>query len=363
MLKKLALLPVLILLLAATAIAQTCDTSRADMNCDGFLTAADVVKLLKVFVGSCLECVGCSGLEPNRGDLNCDGFKDASDVVALLNCTFLSLDPGTCPPSNVRPTLADPQDSVIIESKILALPTGTLAGPCGSAGLKVRVYITNKDSLGNVTLPIQETSMAAGAYAIISRPSNCSAARTSRTVFDFIYPPIPNEAPRLGTSVPSFAFYHSNPPDSFLFSGTFDPTDRFTKLPPNLVRAALLDIKFDTVSSSPTCNGRIELDSVLYHFTSNDATNVIQFVDTHAQRIPINFVKGVITINPTGDLDVDGQFTSTDVVLILNCVFLGEGDCTPSCRADVNCDGSPTAADVVIQLNKVYLGIAYPCSP
>lgn len=352
--KKLALLPVLILLLATTAVAQTCDTSWVDMNCDGFFTAADFVILLHLFYNGTL---GCRDLDPNGGDLNCDGFKDASDVVALLNC-FFSGNPGTCPPPNVRPTIPDPQDSLIIESKIIALPTGTLAGPCGSAGLKVRVYITNKDSLANVTLPLQESSAAGGAYAVISRPFNCSATRTSASVFDFLYPNSPNIESRLPIRVPNFTFYHSNSPDSFSFTGSLDdPFNDDGKLPPNLVRTAFLDIKFDSVFS-PSCNGKIELDSVLM-----PPANTIQFVDLHSQRIPVNFVKGVITINPMGDLNVDGQFTSTDVVLLLNCAFLGEGDCTPSCRADVNCDGVLTAADVVIQLNKVYLNTPYPCSP
>ncbi len=354
MLKKLALLPVFFLLLATTAVAQTCDTSRTDMNCDSLVNYGDLNILLSIFFNGNLLC---ADQDSNRGDLNCDGFKDASDVVALLNCVALGLNPGTCPPSNVRPTVPDPQDSLIIQSKIIALPTGTLAGTCGSAGLRVRVYVTNKDSLGNITLPIIETSTAGGAYAIISRPSNCSASRTSRTVFDNIYPQSAGGDVRLRTQVSNFGLYHSNPPDSFSFTGTFDPTDDDTKLPPNWVRTAFLDIKFDSVFS-PSCNGKIELDSVLL-----PPANTIQFVGTHANRIPVNFLKGVITINPTGDLDVDGQFTSTDVVLILNCVFLGEGDCTPSCRSDVNCDGSPTAADVVIQLNKVYLGVSYPCSP
>ncbi len=43
----------------------------------------------------------------------------------------------------------DPRDSIIIESKTV-FPE---AGPCQSAVLKVRVWITNKDSVSMIILP------------------------------------------------------------------------------------------------------------------------------------------------------------------------------------------------------------------
>jgi len=61
-----------------------------------------------------------------------------------------------------------------------------------------------------------------------------------------------------------------------------------------------------------------------------------------------------------GDMNGDGMLTSPDVVLLLNCAFLGEGVCY-SCYSDVNCDGVLTPADVVLELNKVFLGIEFPC--
>ncbi len=58
-----------------------------------------------------------------------------------------------------------------------------------------------------------------------------------------------------------------------------------------------------------------------------------------------------------GDMNADGNLSPSDVVLILNCTFLGFGSCE-LCFADVNCDGSLSAADVVDELNYVFLGIA-----
>ncbi len=61
-----------------------------------------------------------------------------------------------------------------------------------------------------------------------------------------------------------------------------------------------------------------------------------------------------------GDLSNDGLLTSADVVLMLNCVYLGIGNC-PLLTADVNCDGSLTSSDVVLELNAAFLGAGFPC--
>lgn len=65
-----------------------------------------------------------------------------------------------------------------------------------------------------------------------------------------------------------------------------------------------------------------------------------------------------------GDLNGDSIFTPADVVLELNCVFIGTGPCD-TCLVDVNCDGTNSPADVVIELNATFLNspidsIAYP---
>ncbi len=177
----------------------------------------------------------------------------------------------------------DPKDSIIVEQKVAA----PVAGACNSAPLKVRVYITNKDSLGNVTLPFLTTSISGGAYSIVSRPANCSASRTSPVVFDFLYPVAAGSGtPRLATRIPSFAGYHSNSPDTFMGTFTFqDPTDDDTKLPPNLTRTVLLDIKFDSCSNL----GVMDIDS------GKVLASTIQFVDTKGTTQFINFVKGSVT--------------------------------------------------------------------
>lgn len=61
-----------------------------------------------------------------------------------------------------------------------------------------------------------------------------------------------------------------------------------------------------------------------------------------------------------GDMNASGGLSPADVVLMLNCVFLGTGSCD-FCFADVNCSGNLSPADVVIELNAVFLGTAMPC--
>jgi hypothetical protein len=64
-----------------------------------------------------------------------------------------------------------------------------------------------------------------------------------------------------------------------------------------------------------------------------------------------------------------GGLTPADVVLMLNCVFTGNGTGTVSgdcnvCYADVNCSGGATPltpADVVLELLAVFNGQPFPC--
>jgi len=79
------------------------------------------------------------------------------------------------------------------------------------------------------------------------------------------------------------------------------------------------------------------------------------------QKVPVTY-----TVTPPpcpvtkGDMNGDLILTSSDVVLLLNCTFLGIGNCDLA-FADVNCDGILTAADVVIELNMTFLGACAPC--
>ncbi len=62
-----------------------------------------------------------------------------------------------------------------------------------------------------------------------------------------------------------------------------------------------------------------------------------------------------LCVTSKADLNLDGSVTSSDVVLMLNCAFLGTGSCG-LCFADLDCDGALTSSDVVQELNYAFLG-------
>ncbi len=86
------------------------------------------------------------------------------------------------------------------------------------------------------------------------------------------------------------------------------------------------------------------------------ASDLAGNADTCSFTVAVSVVKG--------DMNADTLPTSADVVLLLNCTFLGTGNCA-LCFADVNCDGVLTSSDVVLELNHVFLGLTAPpwCGP
>ena len=240
----------------------------------------------------------------------------------------------------------DPRDSIILESKTVA--PGAHPGEWfdTSAYLYVRVFITNKDSLFYVNLPVVVTSTSGAAYATLARPRN----------FSGILNPLTNTlryAP-----VTSFLRYNSISPDTFSVGAGFDvfnPDPASTIEPPNATRKAVWELKFDSVW---TAAGTFELDSILYG-------GGISFTNTGPQDLPVNFVKSVIAVAlpPKGDLNLDFDLTPADVILILNCNFCGS--CPPppagTFACDLNCDGMRTPADAVLELYAVFLGQPFPC--
>ncbi len=62
-----------------------------------------------------------------------------------------------------------------------------------------------------------------------------------------------------------------------------------------------------------------------------------------------------------GDLNFDGVLSTADVVLSINCTFLGEAPPAAPAACDINCDGKVTPADVVVLLNMVFLSVSAPC--
>jgi len=194
--------------------------------------------------------------------------------VLLLGFFFLTIGQLSAQP--------DPRDSVILESKIVA----PVAGASGSGVVRMRVWITNKDSLTFVTLPLIETSVSGGAYMTLSGP----LPRTFNRVVVSLTTTLQTQR------ILNAARYNSTSPDSFLVVGGFDPLDPETIEPPNSSRKALWDIKFDTVTSQAQV-GFVQLDS-------GRVVQPLTFTNTLPFDHSVNFVKSVFQVGVAFQLDL-----------------------------------------------------------
>lgn len=109
--------------------------------------------------------------------------------------------------------------------------------------------------------------------------------------------------------------------------------------------------------------GGINATSANYQFSFSLGQSVIGRSSSGSYQVSLGFWYGPgspACAASKGDMNADGNLTSSDVVLMLNCVFLGTGTCT-NCFTDLNCDGNLTSSDVVLELNAVFLGAPFPC--
>jgi hypothetical protein len=167
----------------------------------------------------------------------------------------------------------------------------------------LRVWITNKDTLAAVFLPLGEIQAEPPTYAVLSPDTFAITSLIPGWDFGAIQ-----------------TFYAGLPPgpDPFLIGGGGEE-------PPNAIPKALVDINFDMVD--PPC-GTIMFDTLALFLE-----NTIEFVNIDGRRVPVNFQMGKLAVK--GDIDFSGALTPADVVLSLNCVFLGVGACPP-CPGDIN---------------------------
>jgi hypothetical protein len=110
----------------------------------------------------------------------------------------------------------------------------------------------------------------------------------------------------------------------------------------------------------PVDTGTITIDTVAERVESS------LLVETVEGIAPIRWQSTVITVAPAcgvqtmGDLDVDGRTTPTDVMCLVQYLYL-DSVCVATClaAADANCDAQITTADV-LHLMRYQLGIGPP---
>ncbi|MGH8005283.1 MAG: Ig-like domain-containing protein [Limisphaerales bacterium] len=176
----------------------------------------------------------------------------------------------------------DGRDSVIIESKTVE------PGNTGSPAFTLKVYITNKDTLANLTLPVEIRTGNGAAFVLLNTPRtfNGTINRLTSTLGNsFVFSPFINDASQ----------------DSAVWSGFWDPNDTSTAEPPNSTRKAIWEIKFSHSSDSM---GMVQMDSATIF------DNKLQFVSVNGEAVNANFAVGTIfifeniTCNcPTTDLE------------------------------------------------------------
>jgi len=236
----------------------------------------------------------------------------------------------------------DPRDSIILESKAVIPGAHPEDATDTAAYAYIKIYITNKDTLTYISLALIEKSVSGGAYMTLGWPRNFNGvvSRLANTLE--------------GSLVFNFSRYHSNSPDSIRVAGVFDPLDPGSLEPPNAVRKAFYEIKFDTVLNGA---GTIELDT-------GTIVQRTTFTNTVPVDVPVNFVKSTVTVvtNPLkGDLNLDGEVRPADVIWELYCVYLGDTPPAGRSACDVNCDGQATPADVAVFLTYKFITLVWPC--
>ncbi|MGH8004224.1 MAG: alkaline phosphatase D family protein [Limisphaerales bacterium] len=85
-------------------------------------------------------------------------------------------------------------------------------------------------------------------------------------------------------------------------------------------------------------------DSLRVSWSGRDSVN--------NERVGYSFV--VCESGVKGDLNLDGSFSPSDVVLHLDCVFADNSGSCNFCLSDVNCSGEITPADAVLELLRVF---------
>ncbi len=134
-----------------------------------------------------------------------------------------------------------------------------------------------------------------------------------------------------------------------------------------------------TQTNHPGCDGTITPCEHEFYISAAEVADSIIYVVAQVNKFPgfqvlgdpgpdtrlsdewrLYLVPARKPVGRKGDINDDGIFTSADVVMLLNCIFLNLGPCDLS-FADVNCDNLLTSADVVEELNNVFLGIPFSC--
>jgi len=186
----------------------------------------------------------------------------------------------------VLPVLAwaqapNPADSIILESKSLA------TGLSGVPAFSVKVYITNDDTLGYLTLALIEQTIVGNAYAQLD--SSGSADDPDGRTWDDVV--IPLNGTLFDSKAENFSLYAAT--GRFLVGAGFAPTTANPTRrsePPNAARDDIWELQFMNTSGI----GQVELDSMTL-IQKTQFTYIKQNGSVVADE-PVNWVPGILSI-------------------------------------------------------------------
>ncbi|MCI0329846.1 MAG: T9SS type A sorting domain-containing protein [candidate division Zixibacteria bacterium] len=179
---------------------------------------------------------------------------------------------------------ADPQDSIIIETK--AVDTSLTSIPPAAPAFVVQVLLTNKDSLAYLTLVLREsTTTGCRAYALLNRTG--TGVFTFGSVVNAV-----NGTMNAFTGI-NTTQYNDNSPDGILLAGGDDGSFTLAELP-NLARHPVWELKFRHSSGFDSI-GAIWFDSTRINSQS------CLFTTVRAVDWKVNFLPGRLHVCPDAD--------------------------------------------------------------
>lgn len=113
----------------------------------------------------------------------------------------------------------------------------------------------------------------------------------------------------------------------------------------------------DTILSGPTLTVGSLTEGEVYYWRSTvtDDCGESDWSETWSFRASCG-------VELTGDVDVNGGLTASDIIYLVNYTFKGGPDPQPIPQAgDVNCDGSNTSSDIIYMVNHVFKSGPAPC--
>jgi hypothetical protein len=303
-----------------------CNYKVGDVNQDDRITLSDVIMHQKFYFYDSPWWDYPIFERAGRFDLNCDRRLDMRDLVHLTDMlVFPPLQACSCgtisPPFNEDPGLPD---TVWAESKtlIVGIPS------------TISVGLINDEPLRGLALALEWDGSAA-------------------LQFDFNTTGCTERMNNIGWLCNFGNHVNGVNPDTFLFYSWQSNPDEVPSLSPG--RDALATVGF-VPQSAGTATFR------LVSWINGSQSMLV--TEDRAAILPALY-GGNITVLPylTGDPNHDGIIDISDVVYLINYLFIGGPAPVPLESGDVTCEGTVDASDVVYLINYLFIGGPPPCNP